>query len=47
MDDYMTMREIGALVGISSHAVGRKLKELGYRTSSKKPSAEAFRAGVV
>jgi len=47
MDDYATMKEIGRLFGVSSHAVGRKLMELGYRTSTKKPSSAAFQAGMV
>ena len=44
--DYMTMKEIGALIGETSHAVGRKLKELGVRTADGKPSRQAFEAGL-
>ena len=38
---YVTMRQIGKNLGISSHAVGRKLKEVGLRTSEGHPSEKA------
>lgn len=47
MSDYWTMKEIGNLFGITSHAVGRALKQSGYRTFNGKPSAEAFGSGMV
>jgi hypothetical protein len=47
MSEYWTMKQIGEVFGISSHVVGRKLKALGYRTPSGKPSSEAFGAGLV
>jgi hypothetical protein len=44
--DYMTMREIGWEFGTTSHKVGKKLKELGLRTSDGRPSRQAFEAGL-
>ena len=46
-NDYATMKEIGAVFAISSHGVGKKLKELGLRTLDGKPSSEAYRQGLV
>jgi len=46
-DQYWTMREIGALFGITSHKVGKTLKELGYRTPDGRPSQRAFDEGYV
>jgi hypothetical protein len=46
MSDYMTMKEIGALFGTTSHKIGRELKALGWRTSEGKPSYAAFQAGL-
>jgi hypothetical protein len=45
-NDFWTMREIGYLFGETSHAIGRKLKELGLRTPDGKPSRLAFKAGL-
>jgi hypothetical protein len=39
------MKEIGKQFGLTSHAVGRALKELGLRDWSGKPSREAFAGG--
>jgi len=47
MDEFTTMKEIGVIFGVSSHAIGRKLKELGLRTKDHRPSAAAFAAGLV
>ncbi len=44
--DYMTMREIGQVFGTTSHKVGKKLKEIGLRTLSGKPSRTAFEGGL-
>lgn len=41
-NDYWTMREIGVLFGISSHKIGKALKDLGLRTTEGKPSKQAF-----
>lgn len=46
-NDFATMREIGSLFGVTNHTVGRKLKELGFRTPDGKPSHEAFARGLV
>lgn len=45
--EFLTMKEIGKALGVSSHVVGRKLKELGLRTPGGKPSQAAFRGGYV
>lgn len=47
MNDYITMKEIGRLFGISSHVVGRALKELGHRTHDGRPSGQAFAERMV
>ena len=44
--EYMTMRQIGQLFGVSSHTVGRWLKELRLRTDRGTPSHEALASGV-
>jgi hypothetical protein len=46
MSDYMTMREIGGRLKLTSHQVGRKLKELGLRTPEGRPSRKAFEAAL-
>ncbi len=47
-NEFQTMREIGkTFFGVSSHTVGRKLKELGLRTDDGKPSSQAFARGLV
>jgi hypothetical protein len=45
MSDYLTMRELGRLLGTTSHAVGRALKKVGLRTRDGKPSWAAFQGG--
>ena len=45
--EYSTMKQIGGIYGITSHKVGRKLKELGYRTEKGSPSKMAFDDGLV
>lgn len=44
-DYYVTMKEVGAEFGMTSHAVGKKLKELGLRTKEGKPSSRAYDEG--
>ena len=39
---FMTMREIGWQLGLSSHQIGKQLKKLGLRTPAGKPSHRAF-----
>lgn len=43
---YMLMKEIGKVFGLTSHQIGRKLKELGLRTPEGKPSRLAFNLGL-
>ena len=48
MSDYMTMKELGIqLGGMSSHQIGRTVKELGLRTHEGKPSRKAFEQKLV
>lgn len=42
---YLSMRELGEHLGVTSHVVGRKLKECGLRTADGKPSAKAIEGG--
>ena len=42
---FATMRDIGKQLGVSSHAIGRKLKEIGLRTAEGKPSTRALEGG--
>jgi hypothetical protein len=44
--EFLTMKEVGELFGKTSHAVGKKLKELGLRTADGKPSWQAFERGL-
>jgi hypothetical protein len=50
MDDaYMTMTEIGLMVGGTCHDVGRWLIQLGFRSAAKKPAmptAKAWETGM-
>ena len=46
-EEFWTMKEIGAMCGITSHKVGKKLKEAGLRTPDGKPSQRAFDQGYV
>ena len=46
MIDYMSMKEIGVQLGMTSHQVGRRLKELGLRSSAGKPTRKAFERKV-
>jgi len=47
MNEFETMKKIGQLYGVTSHAIGRKLKELGFRTAEGRPSSKAFDLGLV
>jgi hypothetical protein len=44
-DEFWTMQEIGAIFGVTSHLVGKRLKEIGLRTDDGKPSRAAFDGG--
>jgi hypothetical protein len=43
--EFCTMKEIGQLFGVTSHVIGKKLKEIGLRTKDGKPSHAAFNGG--
>jgi hypothetical protein len=43
--EFLTMKEIGKVFGVTSHVIGRKLKELGLRTADGKPTYKAFQGG--
>lgn len=42
MTDFVTMRDIGAAVGLTSHQIGKLLKKLGLRTPDGRPTRMAF-----
>jgi hypothetical protein len=44
-DEYLTMKEIGRLLGTTSHVIGRWLKEIGLRSRDGKPTRAAFAGG--
>lgn len=44
---YRSMKELGRAFGVSSHKIGRMLKDLGLRTEKGKPSRKAFQEGYV
>lgn len=46
-DEYASLTEIGKDLGVTSHVVGAKLKQLGLRTPDGKPSSHAFNEGFV
>lgn len=41
MNDFLSLTELGEIYGVSSHVVGKWLKQLGLRTESGKPSDQA------
>lgn len=45
--EYLTQTQLGEIFGITSHQVGRKLKEAGLRTATNQPSPSAFAGGWV
>ena len=47
MSDFLSLTELGQLYGVSSHKVGRWLKNLGWRTEDGRPSSEAFQQNLV
>jgi hypothetical protein len=47
MSDYITMTEIGEVLGLTSHQVGKRLKKLGLRTPEGRPSQAAFTSKLV
>src|SRR5437763_1249425 len=40
-DEFWTMKEIGVALGVTSHVIGKRLKEIGLRTADGKPSGAA------
>lgn len=46
-DEFASLTEIGKDLGVSSHVIGAKLKQLGLRTPDGKPSSPAFTEGLV
>ncbi len=46
-DTFCTMRSLGAVFGVSSHFIGRVLKEMGLRTPDGQPSCRAQENGLV
>lgn len=44
---FATMRQLGSMFGVSSHVIGKKLKEAGLRTPLGDPSQEARVGGYV
>lgn len=47
MNDYLSMKELGALYGVSSHVVGKVFKGANLRTQTGKPTQRAFQEGFV
>ena len=45
-NQYASMKQIGKILGISSHKVGRKLKELSFRTPDGQPTDMAKQSGL-
>ena len=46
-NEFSSQRELGELYGVSSHVVGKWLKDLGLRTGDGRPSTEAFSGNYV
>ena len=46
-EDFLIMKEIGALCGVTSHQVGKVLKDWGYRLPSGAPTPLALSDGMV
>lgn len=47
MIEFSSLKELGMVYGVSSHQVGKWLKNLGFRTEDGKPSENAFSEGMV
>ena len=45
--EYLSMKEIGAIYNVSSHRIGKILKDCGLRTPGGKPSDRAFQEKFV
>jgi hypothetical protein len=46
-EQYATLTELGVVFGVTRNAIGKRLKEIGLRTSGGKPSSRAFGEGFV
>jgi hypothetical protein len=44
---FLSLTELGKLYGVSSHQIGKWLKQVGLRTKDNKPSPRAFKEGYV
>jgi predicted RNA binding protein YcfA (HicA-like mRNA interferase family) len=44
-NEFVTMKDLGRLYGLTSHQIGKLLKKLGLRTEQGKPSHAAFKGG--
>jgi hypothetical protein len=47
LDQHLSLTELGHLYGVSSHIMGRWLKDMGLRTADNQPSDRAIRDGYV
>lgn len=47
MNNYLTMRQLGTLFGVTSHVIGKLLKKLGLRDENGKPTTAAFQGNLV
>jgi len=47
MGEFISQTELGEIYGVSSHKVGRWLKDLGLRTEDGRPSRDAINDGMV
>ena len=47
MDDFLSLTELGKMYGVSSHKIGKWLRDLGLRTEEGRPSRMAFSGGFV
>jgi hypothetical protein len=45
--EFITLTELGKIYGVSSHVVGKWLKDLSLRTDDGRPSREAIKDGFV
>jgi hypothetical protein len=46
-DEFKTMKEIGVRFGLSSHKIGKALKDMDLRTPNGRPSLRAFQESLV
>jgi hypothetical protein len=46
-NEFTSLTELGKHYGVTSHVVGRWLKEIGLRTDDGKPSTDAFKGDYV